>query len=164
MLDAQIKHLANYLKSNRLDIPYANKYPLFPNSHNQKLTRAGVAYILKKYADIARKKNPELIPAKISPHSLRHSKAMHLLQAGVPLIYIRDILGHVSVQTTELYARVETKQKIEAIEKTYTDLIPNIFSIGSKVYNMIASGLLEAINFCFHGNMLNNNTFKIIPI
>jgi len=55
---------------------------------------------------------------------LRHSKAMHLLQAGVNLVYIRDILGHVSVQTTEIYARADSRQKREAIENAYIDLTP----------------------------------------
>jgi len=48
---------------------------------------------------------------------------MHLLQAGVNLVYIRDILGHESVQTTEVYARVDSKQKREAIEKAYADVV-----------------------------------------
>ena len=48
---------------------------------------------------------------------------MHLLQAGVNLIYIRDILGHVSVETTEIYARADSKQKREAIEKAYVDVV-----------------------------------------
>lgn len=50
---------------------------------------------------------------------------MHLLQAGVNLIYIRDILGHVSVETTEIYARADSKQKREAIEKAYVDVLNN---------------------------------------
>jgi integrase/recombinase XerD len=49
---------------------------------------------------------------------------MHLLQAGVNLVYIRDILGHVSIQTTEIYARADSKQKREAIEKAYTNVMP----------------------------------------
>lgn len=68
---------------------------------------------------------PGLIPDKISPHTLRHSKAMHLLQAGVNLIYIRDILGHVSIQTTEIYARADSKLKREALEAAYINVIPN---------------------------------------
>jgi integrase/recombinase XerD len=64
-----------------------------------------------------------LIPDKISCHSLRHSKAMHLLQAGVNLVYIRDILGHQSVTTTEVYARVDSKQKREAIENAYVNVV-----------------------------------------
>ena len=53
---------------------------------------------------------------------LRHSRAMHLLQSGVTLIYIRDLLGHVSVQTTEVYAKADTKLKRDALEKAH----PNI--------------------------------------
>jgi integrase len=49
---------------------------------------------------------------------------MHLLQAGVNLVYIRDILGHVSVQTTEIYARADSRQKRKAIEQAYIDVIP----------------------------------------
>lgn len=54
---------------------------------------------------MARKIHPELIPNDISPHCIRHTKAMHLLQANVNLVYIRDLLGHSSVTTTEIYAR-----------------------------------------------------------
>ena len=50
---------------------------------------------------------------------------MHLLQAGVNLVYIRDILGHVSIQTTEIYARADSKQKRIAIEKAYVNVNPN---------------------------------------
>ena len=49
---------------------------------------------------------------------------MHLLQAGVNLVYIRDILGHVSVLTTEIYAKADSRQKREAIEKAYMDVKP----------------------------------------
>jgi site-specific recombinase XerD len=58
-----------------------------------------------------------VIPDNITCHSLRHSKAMHLLQAGVNLVYIRDLLGHVSIKTTEIYARADSKQKRIALEK-----------------------------------------------
>ena len=50
---------------------------------------------------------------------------MHLLQAGVNLIYIRDLLGHVSIQTTDIYARADSKAKREALEKAYINLTPN---------------------------------------
>ena len=49
---------------------------------------------------------------------------MHLLQAGVNIVYVRDLLGHVSIQTTDIYARADSKQKREALEKAYIDLIP----------------------------------------
>jgi len=51
---------------------------------------------------------------------------MHLLQAGINLVYIRDILGHVSIQTTEIYARADSKQKREALEKAYIDVNPDV--------------------------------------
>lgn len=120
MLEDQVTLLKEYMKENRPRSTRDDSAPLFFNSRREKLTRAGVGYILEKYAAMARQEQLSLIPAKISPHSLRHSKAMHLLQAGVNLVYIRDILGHVSVQTTEVYARADSKQKREAIEKAYT--------------------------------------------
>lgn len=123
LMDQQVEHLKYYMEKNHLLETYANLYPLFYNSRREKLTRAGVHHILQNYASAARKKDQKLIPEKISPHSLRHSKAMHLLQAGVNLVYIRDILGHESVQTTEVYARVDSKQKREAIEKAYSDVV-----------------------------------------
>jgi len=123
LMDKEVVHLKYYMERNKLLESHANLYPLFYNSRKEKLTRAGVHHILQHYVSKARGKDPKLIPEKISPHSLRHSKAMHLLQAGVNLVYIRDILGHESVQTTEVYARVDSKQKREAIEKAYADVV-----------------------------------------
>ena len=82
--------------------------PLFYNRDKKPLTRYGVTYILKKYAEMAA---PVIDPNVISPHVLRHTKAMHLLRAGVNMIYIRDFLGHVDVTTTEVYARIDAEMK-----------------------------------------------------
>jgi len=138
MLNAQIKLLKNYIEENRLNEPYTNMYPLFFNSRKERLTRAGVNYIVQKYAGMARKENELIIPEKISCHSFRHSKAMHLLQAGVNLVYIRDILGHVSIQTTEIYARADSKQKREALEKAYVNVNPNEEPIWTKDANLVS--------------------------
>lgn len=124
LLDAQTEHLKHYLTEHRLNEPNANAYPLFFNSRREKLTRAGINHIVQKYCHAARIKNESFVPKKISCHSLRHSKAMHLLQAGVNLVYIRDILGHVSITTTEIYARADSKQKRIALEKAYVNLNP----------------------------------------
>jgi len=51
---------------------------------------------------------------------------MHLLQSGVNLVYIRDLLGHASVQTTEIYAKTDSRKKREAIEQAYTDVSPEV--------------------------------------
>jgi len=120
----QINLLKQYIKDYTLNRPERESRPLFFNRTGDKLTTAGVTYILKKYADSARLINQEQIPDIISPHSLRHSKAMHLLQSGVNLVYIRDFLGHKSIQTTEIYARADSKQKREALESVYIDVIP----------------------------------------
>jgi len=137
MLDAQIEHLENYLKENKLQESNVNMYPLFFNSRKEKLTRSGINHIVKKYSKAARAKDDVIIPDKISPHSLRHSKAMHLLQAGVNLVYIRDILGHVSIQTTEIYARADSKQKRAALEKAYVQVNPNEKSMWLENENLI---------------------------
>lgn len=72
---------------------------------------------------MARVDNSEIIPTKFSPHCMRHSKAMHLLQAGVAIIYIRDFLGHCSISTTEVYAKADEKMKREALEQAYNNTI-----------------------------------------
>jgi integrase/recombinase XerD len=96
--------------------------PLFFNSQRGKLTPKGISFILNKYVSRA-KIISSIIPDKVTPHSFRHTKAMHLLQAGVSLIYIRDILGHVDISTTEIYARTDTELKRKALEKAYPDMI-----------------------------------------
>lgn len=91
--------------------------PLFVNRNRDKLTRAGIQYIINKYVSMAREKSPDLFKGHITNHSFRHSKAMHLLEAGVNLIYIRDLLGHTSVITTEVYAKTNPKIKEEQLKK-----------------------------------------------
>lgn len=116
LLDNTVKLLQSYLKENYLLEAYANQYPLFVNHCRQKFTRAGISYVLKKYVRQAQKVNPNF-PDKVSPHILRHSKAMHLLEAGVNVIYIRDILGHADVSTTGIYAKANLEMKRKALEK-----------------------------------------------
>jgi len=122
-LDEDIMRLLEaYMEENKLNLPGREHHPLFYNAWDGKLTDPGITYIIKKYAVMARMLHPEHIPERISPHVFRHTRAMHLLQAGVNIVYIRDILGHVSIQTTEVYARADSKLKREALEKAYTDI------------------------------------------
>jgi integrase/recombinase XerD len=114
--------LQRYILENNLDKPCRNENPLFTNNQHHKLTKEGVAFIISKYVASARQTSM-LIPKKVKAHMLRHSKAMHLLQAGVNLIYIRDFLGHVDIKTTEIYARADTETKRKAIENLHPDLI-----------------------------------------
>ena len=115
------KLLQSYLEENRLNTPDKANHPLFFNADGMKLTRAGVAYVLNKYYTEARTKDPTM-PEKISPHVLRHSKAMHMLQSGVHLVYIRDFLGHKFIQTTEIYAHADPETKRKDIEKAQLEI------------------------------------------
>lgn len=114
--------LQSYLLENNLEKQWKNQNPLFSNNQHNKLTKEGVSYIIAKYVTSARKLST-IVPPKVKPHIIRHSKAMHLLQAGVNIIYIRDFLGHVDIKTTEIYARADTETKRTAIENAYPDLI-----------------------------------------
>jgi len=110
-----LRILENYVASARTIA--ADDY-LFTNARNEKLTRSGVEFILSKYAKSAGVRD-------VSPHVLRHSKAMHLVQAGVNIVYIRDFLGHSSVQTTEIYAKADSESKRKALEQASQSLVPN---------------------------------------
>lgn len=91
---------------------------VFTNSRKTKLTREGIKYIIKKYVKLA-----NLEYNKITPHTFRHTKAMHLLENDINLIYIRDFLGHSSVVTTEIYAKANPEVKRKAIENLSNEII-----------------------------------------
>ena len=92
-----------------------NEY-LFLNHSKQQFTRQGIDYMIRKYAVKAAAIDQSLIPDDLSAHKLRHTAAMALQEQGVDLVYIRDLLGHSSVKTTEIYAKTDAKRKREAIE------------------------------------------------
>lgn len=120
---AQAKNLKRYMiEKNLMDKENLSK-PLFCNPQGNRLTRMAVLNIVKKYVEMAKKVQPELIPDDIGCHSFRHSKAMHMLEANINLVYIRDFLGHSSTNTTEIYARASSKKKQEALEKLNPGII-----------------------------------------
>lgn len=90
---------------------------LFRNRRGKPLTRFGVRYLLRKYADRASAVASGLARKHVHPHTLRHSTAVHLLQAGVDLVSISHWLGHASVETTNRYAEVDLETKRAAIAK-----------------------------------------------
>lgn len=103
--------LVKYLDVYGIQCPNAS---VFINNQHGKLTRTGIQHIIDKYITEAKRLHPDIFKGRYSNHSFRHSKAMHLLEAGVNLIYIRDFLGHSSVTTTEIYAKTnpDIKRKI----------------------------------------------------
>lgn len=76
---------------------------VFQNTHGAPLTRDGAAYVVEKYVKRAARTRPSLLHGRVTPHVLRHSCAVALLQAGVDICVIRDYLGHASVATTSRY-------------------------------------------------------------
>lgn len=118
------KPLRTYMEEHNLFSPEKRNSPMFRNHSGGTFSRQGVFLMVKKYAEKARKLMPDLIPQGIGCHTLRHSTAMGLVNSGVDLIYIRDLLGHSSVQTTEIYARSDTEAKRKAIESSAVALVP----------------------------------------
>lgn len=122
----EAKNLLTYIKETELDKPDKRGKPLFQNPQGASLSRMAILNIVKKYVEMAKSKKPELIPDGIGCHSFRHSKAMHMLEADINLVYIRDFLGHSSTTTTEVYARASEKMKADALSK----INPNIVKQG----------------------------------
>ncbi len=91
--------------------------PLLPNRFGEPLTRWGVAWQLRRLIDRARLHCPSLQGQAISPHTLRHSTAMHLLQSGVAPEVIALWLGHESPNTTHLYVEADLEMKQRALDK-----------------------------------------------
>jgi len=91
--------------------------PLVSHRHGERLTRHGARYLLTKYLHRARVSMPTLNRPGISPHTLRHTKAMHLLQANVPLVTIKDFLGHADVKSTEVYVQIDLAMKRDALTR-----------------------------------------------
>lgn len=113
-----------------------NEQYLFENNASKPFSRKGISYIVNKYSNLARKES-SMIPLSMHPHQFRHTKAMHLLQSGVNLIYIRDFLGHVDIETTEIYAKYDIETKRKAIANAYPDLIDKSQSRWHKDKNLM---------------------------
>jgi site-specific recombinase XerD len=92
--------------------------PLLRNGQGTRLTRHGARYILLKYLHRAANSMPTLTRARISPHTMRHTKAMHLLQSGVPLVMVKDFLGHADLKSTEVYVQADLEMKRKALDLT----------------------------------------------
>jgi integrase/recombinase XerD len=108
-----LKHIDIYMKNVRshLDIKKGNEDFLFLNKRGSKLSRVMVFYIIK---DLTAKAG---IKKTISPHTLRHSFATHLIENGADLRAVQEMLGHESITTTEIYTHISRKQLKDVIVK-----------------------------------------------
>jgi integrase/recombinase XerD len=125
LMQRTVELLRNYLHEQHLDTPEKSDHPLFQSHHNKRLSRSGVRYIFQKYAQQVRHQHSEFNQS-ISPHSMRHTKGMHLLQGGVSLDIIRDFLGHVDIKTTEIYAKANLEMRRAALEKVSPAPVPKL--------------------------------------
>ena len=116
LMDPTAQLLRDHLREHGLDSPEKSEEPVFQNRQGARLTRWGVRYILDKHVQAMRDARPGFTQP-VSPHTFRHTKGMHLLQAGVSLEIIRDFLGHEAVTTTQIYARANLEMKRKALEK-----------------------------------------------
>jgi integrase/recombinase XerD len=89
--------------------------PLFLNRYGDSITRFGIHTLVARHAESAAIKVPSLKTKRVSPHTIRHTTATHLLRAGVDLNTIRAWLGHVSLDTTNIYAETDLAMKAKAL-------------------------------------------------
>lgn len=155
LLPQTVTYLNEYIKRWNIDLSASQEQYIFTNRSGGKLTRSGVKYILDKYVTAGRTKYPTIFPDKISPHTLRHSKAMHMLQAGINIVYIRDILGHSDLNTTERYARADTSMKREALAKSEILMPQEMISIPQSPIDAITHSIENDM-----ANWLKNFTNK----
>src|SRR3984893_408015 len=92
-----------------------NDAPMFLNRRGEPITRYGIHTMVERYVARLRATAPQLRGKRISPHVIRHSTATHLLQAGVDINTIRAWLGHVSLDTTNIYAETDLAAKTRAL-------------------------------------------------
>ena len=126
VMRASVKLLEAYLDSSKRNPGIDRREnPLFANRNGEALSRWGVSHIISKYVKQTQSEGKLHVDFPVTPHTFRHSKAMHMLHAGLNLFYIRDFLGHVDVATTEIYARADTEMKRKAIEASCENLLPS---------------------------------------
>ncbi len=106
--------LQNYIAHRQ---PSATECPsVFLNANGKPITRFGMRYIIRQYAVKAGEACPSIKTKKVSPHTVRHTTAMHLLQAGNDLNVIKDWMGHADLNTTHGYVEIDMKMKRKALE------------------------------------------------
>ena len=103
-----------------------NTQAVFLNQRGQPLTRYGIHTLLERHVRRAAVKAPALNTKRVSPHCLRHTTGMHLLRSGVDINTVRVWLGHVSLETTHIYAESDLKMKAQALAQCEAPLLQGV--------------------------------------
>lgn len=120
---------------------------LFLNKYGEQMSRQGVNYLVNKYSQKTAKTTPAINGKKISPHTFRHTTALHLLKSGCNIIVVKDWLGHEDINTTAAYVKIDIQMKANAIAKIniFTNRnkktkeewkVPNVLKLLKNISNM----------------------------
>jgi site-specific recombinase XerD len=104
--------------------PQPDDEPIFRNRYGEPLGAAGVRFKLHHYVQRAAEKMPSLKGKHVSPHTFRHAMGVAMVAAGVDITVIRSLMGHVSLDTTNHYARANLETKRQALEQVDTSTRP----------------------------------------
>ena len=124
LMDKTVAHLKDYIRRFHTVSANENSTPLFYSIRSgipHMLSTDTLAIMLKNYGERARRTCTE-VPKRVHPHLIRHTRAMHLYQAGMPLSYIAEFLGHASINTTGIYASASIEMLRKALEKVDPEL------------------------------------------
>jgi len=126
LMGKTVLHLTEYLRAFHLN-PDNNDYLFYTVIHSKReqMSPDTVAYFLKNYGEMARQSSP-LFPERVYPHLLRHSRAMGLYKSKVPLPLIARFLGHVDINTTDIYATADLEMMKDAMDRVSLDFTPAI--------------------------------------
>lgn len=110
---------------------------VFLGRTNQPMTRFGIHRLVTHHANLASKSMPSLTAKRISPHTIRHTTAVHLLRSGVDINTIRAWLGHVSLDTTHVYAEVDMEMKAKALASVDISSLPQAWQRRSSLPSLM---------------------------
>jgi len=114
--DETVEALEGYLKQHTAKDPAHHQ--LFLNANGSPITRFGVRHIIGKYATTAKKQCPSIAAKAVTPHTIRHTTAMHLLRSGNDVNMVSYWLGHADINTTHIYVEVDMEMKRQMLQKT----------------------------------------------
>jgi site-specific recombinase XerD len=105
--------------------PRTGDQPIFDNRYGEPLTASGVRFRLRQYVAAAAKIHPRLRDKHVTPHTFRHTAAVHLVASGVDVTVIQSWLGHAHLDTTLLYAEANVETKRRALEQANSHARPS---------------------------------------